>query len=398
MTSPPRKSDGVVIFAHVPPPHHGQSRMVQLMLEGLPDRSRIFHVDARFSDGMADVGGMHPGKLFRMVRFCGQALAHRFFRGATSLYYIPAPAKRSALLRDIVAMVLLRPFFDRLILHWHAVGLGAWAQEGGPLQKLLLKLLQGADPAVVIAPGNTADARVFQPRDLVVLPNGIPDPCPAFTRELDHRRERSSRIQAWITGASRPGPEDRIEVLYLGHCTRSKGLFEALEGVRQAARCDRGLRWRLCIAGDFMNEAEKAEAKDAAGNLEREGVEVVWLGFLSGDDKARRYLDSDVLLFPSYSESFGLVAAEAFACGLPVIGTDIPGLQAVLGDTPCARVPVRDPDSVARALLTPSSFADPGLLRSRFASEFTIEKFQARLSTVLFGYAQPEPLPLHNQK
>jgi len=388
VTSSARNPDGVVIFAHVPPPHHGQSRMVQLMLDGLPDRSGIYHVDARFSDGIADVGGLRPGKLFRLVRFCAQAAAYRIFRGATSLYYIPAPAKKSALLRDIVAMILLRPFFNRLILHWHAVGLGAWAQNGGLLQNLLLKLLNGADPAIVISPGNVGDARVFQPRSVVVLPNGIPDPCPSFAQELDRRRARSSRVQAWIVGSSRPGPEDRIEVLYLGHCTRSKGLFEAMEGVRLAARSNRILRWRFCIAGDFMNEAEKAEAKSVAGDLEREGVEVIWLGFLSGDDKSRRYLESDILLFPSHSESFGLVAVEALACGLPVCGTDIPGLQAVLRGTGCQLVKVQSPIELAEALQNSEAYRDPSVLRNRFTTEFQVDRFTRRIRNVFFGDSQ----------
>ena len=47
----------ILVFAHVPPPHHGQSVMVQVMLEGLRADARfeVLHVDARVSDDLEDV-------------------------------------------------------------------------------------------------------------------------------------------------------------------------------------------------------------------------------------------------------------------------------------------------------------------------------------------------------
>jgi D-inositol-3-phosphate glycosyltransferase len=46
---------------------------------------------------------------------------------------------------------------------------------------------------------------------------------------------------------------------------------------------------------------------------------------------AHRYRDADVVLVPSRSETFGLVALEAQACGVPVVAADVPGLEAVVG-------------------------------------------------------------------
>lgn len=47
---------------------------------------------------------------------------------------------------------------------------------------------------------------------------------------------------------------------------------------------------------------------------------------------ADRYRDADVVLVPSRSETFGLVALEAQACGVPVVAADVPGLEAVVHD------------------------------------------------------------------
>lgn len=50
------------------------------------------------------------------------------------------------------------------------------------------------------------------------------------------------------------------------------------------------------------------------------------------DDLAAAYCDSDALLFPSRLEGFGLVAAEAMACGVPVIATRGSSLTEVIED------------------------------------------------------------------
>ena len=123
----------LVVFAHVPPPHHGQSQMVKLMVDGFAAEPslgiQVLHVDARLSEGMSDIGAVRGGKIRALVGFCRQALRLSRDHGCRSLYYIPSPPKRSSLYRDFLVMALVRWRFQRLILHWHAVGLGAWLQS-----------------------------------------------------------------------------------------------------------------------------------------------------------------------------------------------------------------------------------------------------------------------------
>ena len=59
------------------------------------------------------------------------------------------------------------------------------------------------------------------------------------------------------------------------------------------------------------------------------GIEDItaWLGFISQDEAAKEWANMDVAVIPSLSESFGVSAVEAQACGIPVIITDLPGLM-----------------------------------------------------------------------
>jgi glycosyltransferase involved in cell wall biosynthesis len=63
-------------------------------------------------------------------------------------------------------------------------------------------------------------------------------------------------------------------------------------------------------------------ARDA---LERAHPEVHWAGFRLGEDLARHYAGADVFVFPSKTDTFGVVMLEANASGLPVAAFPVPG-------------------------------------------------------------------------
>jgi glycosyltransferase involved in cell wall biosynthesis len=100
---------------------------------------------------------------------------------------------------------------------------------------------------------------------------------------------------------------------------------------------------------------------------------------LTDREVAEVYAASDVLLFPTLEEGFGLPIIEAFASGLPVVASDIAVVQEAAAGS-ALLVDPRDPHALAvscrAALDDRTTLERRGLLR---AQEFTLERLSIRL-------------------
>lgn len=77
-------------------------------------------------------------------------------------------------------------------------------------------------------------------------------------------------------------------------------------------------------------------------------------GFISQENAAKEWANMDLAIVPSTleSESFGVSAVEAEACGTPVIISDIPGLmEATLPGVTSVVIPRRNEEALANAIV-----------------------------------------------
>jgi glycosyltransferase involved in cell wall biosynthesis len=112
--------------------------------------------------------------------------------------------------------------------------------------------------------------------------------------------------------------------VYAGRVTREKGVFQLLEAYTQLAPELRS-QVGLVLVGEetARNELMKNAAKIYPGT-------VVFPGFAQRDQLAAFYALAEVLVFPTLSDTWGLVVNEAMACGLPIIASDVAGCVADL--------------------------------------------------------------------
>jgi glycosyltransferase involved in cell wall biosynthesis len=387
----------LLVFAHTPPPQHGQSYMVSLMLEGLggdrrmqpaeqaPGKIECYHVNARFSDHLEDIGTFRWQKALLALRYCCEAIWCRLKYGVDTFYYVPAPGKRAALYRDWIVMLLCRPFFAHFIHHWHAVGLGDWLEREGHWWERWVthRLLGEPDLGIALAIPSMRDALWFRSRDVQIITNGIPDPCPNFDTDVLPQRQRR-------LAARRENRESVFAVLYLAHCTAEKGLFDAMDAVlalnAQLQAAGSPQRAHLTIAGEFPREDERAEF-DRRLLDPATAAAVTYAGFVSGETKTDLLVQSDCLCFPTFyhAESSPVVLEEAMAMGLPIVTTRWRGIPEILPPGYTGFVPPRAPAAIAERLRE-MMIADAAVferLRRRYLESFSVPRHVEQLRAAL---------------
>jgi glycosyltransferase EpsF len=138
----------------------------------------------------------------------------------------------------------------------------------------------------------------------------------------------------------------------------------------------------LLLVGDGPLRARVEEQVRKLGLEER----VKLLGLRK--DVPRLMMASDVLLFPSLHEGFGLVATEANAAGLPVVGTAIPGLTEAVEDGVTGVLhDVKDEAGMAQSTLRLLNDIDEAQKmgaagRERVQREFTLQQSAERLTAL----------------
>jgi glycosyltransferase involved in cell wall biosynthesis len=393
----------LLIFAHTPPPHHGQSYMVKLMLDGFGGDVRrppagsplepgieCYHVNVRFSRDLSDVGEFQGAKILLIFWFCLQAIWIRFRHDVRYFYYVPAPGKAVALYRDWLIMLICRPFFKKMTLHWHAAGLAKWLETSTSInaRAATYRLFRPVDLSIVLSRYNFADAEKLLSRQIRVVDNGIPDPCSDFEERVrDLRRQRFERRRKLFAGDS--GAETLIvNVLYLAHCTREKGIFAAGEAVLQANRelASRRLplKLKLIVAGNFVSMDEKLEFDRFRQNPEANGA-ISYLGFVSGRQKDQLLEDADLFLFPTryHGENQPVNLIEAMAFGLPIITTRWRSLPEMLPLDYPGLVKDQNSAEIAATLLKILTNECGESLRQTFLGRFALEQHLASLAAAL---------------
>jgi len=115
----------------------------------------------------------------------------------------------------------------------------------------------------------------------------------------------------------------------------------------------------------------------ARTHLEDKYPDAKFVGAHQGEDLARHFAASDVFVFPSRTDTFGLVLLEALASGLPVAAYPVPGPLDVIGTAPVGVLSEDLADAVNKALVI-----DPKLCRAHaegYSWEKSIDQFFANL-------------------
>lgn len=211
--------------------------------------------------------------------------------------YMSVNAK-SGIPLNILLLWLSRPFCARVILHHHVFG--------------------------YVATHNALMARLcaIAPKKVLHVTQ-----CDRMNQGLHRHYGQSLSCVSisnafWLSAAdddTRVGAAGRPLVLgHLSNLCRAKGTHEAISVVRELRA--QGYDIRLELAGPFASEETRTFVEAA---VHADGAWLAYRGPLYGDDKAAFFKSIDAFLFPSESETEGIVTLEALSYGRPVIAYEV---------------------------------------------------------------------------
>jgi glycosyltransferase involved in cell wall biosynthesis len=143
-----------------------------------------------------------------------------------------------------------------------------------------------------------------------------------------------------------PAPPDgmRARILFLGRISWEKGLDRLVPALRHLKEVE------LVLAGND----ESGYSRQLEELARQEGLRdrLTFMGPVLGEEKWKLLRSAALVVLPSYSENFGMVALEAMAVGRPVVVTPEVGLSAMVAEADSGIVVAGEPDVLGPAIDT----------------------------------------------
>ena len=112
-----------------------------------------------------------------------------------------------------------------------------------------------------------------------------------------------------------------LKMIYVGQISYRKGIHHLLETVKNLG----GEHVNLILAGSYSKNSDLYTRYKDVSNVE-------FLGFITRDVLERYYQDSDIFIFPTLGEGYGLVVLESLSTGTPVVTSNLAGGNDIIKD------------------------------------------------------------------
>lgn len=249
-------------------------------------------------------------------------------------------------------------------LRWakrHRVPFVLWSESTGqdsrnkhaPMEFLKSQFVKSCDGFVV--PGQSAREYLLslgvRSDDISIAPNAVDTALFASAGAAVRQNETQLRAQLAL-------PERYF--LFVGRLVAGKGVFDLLDAYERLAPALRE-EIGLVIAGEGPM---RAELESRTRNIHP--GRLYFAGFIHRDELATYYALAECFVFPTRTDTWGLVVNEAMACGLPIICTRVAGCAADLVHENGRLVSPANVDELADAMEDIATHAE---IRQRMARE-----------------------------
>ncbi len=363
----------ILCLLQLPPPVHGVSQINAYIISNpiWHNRAELRVIELNFANSIHDVGSVRFAKLAALFKVISRQVV-AIIRFSPRIAYFTLTPTGISFYRDLILLAILKMFGVRnIFLHLHGKGIEK-ALKKRPYLKWLYSLAFKNTQLVLVSPLLYFDvAKVANQKQVHYLPNAIP--AMLTLNEIESAMKRR---------AARKVPN----LVFLSNMLLTKGPIELLKAV--SILIDKGLHFKVTFSGAWFDDGCKevfyCHVKE--GNL---SSYVEYIGPVYGVEKNKLLLNSDVFVFPTYSDIFGIVNLEAMEAGLPIISTREGAIPDIIVDGETGFLVEKQDvgalaDRLALLICNPELRLTMGLKgRQRFEDKFDFDQYVTSLFNIL---------------
>ena len=375
-----KNSPRVLMILPLPPPWAGVEQIGKMLVESrLKDKFSISIIKSNVRQTNADKGFVNVGGIFRVCIISIQ-IAWNLLLFRPHIVYLPISQNTTGLLRDIlfisVCMLSRVPIvghFHGSLLHLFLGNLPCWKFN------FYLFFLKRISKWIVVANSIKKNLAPYIPLEKVVV---VYNACPPGEKGPFEKGKRDPHY---------------LRISFMGHLSHAKGFTDLLSVVEQLLNKNGKIIFQF--AGEFLREEKNILGLNGSNQVKSEHsrfqelksrfpAQIDYVGIVSGKKKEAFLKNSDIFVYPSYAESFGLAVFEAMQKGIPVVVTPVGALPEVLeNEKNGIFVKVGDKNALLGALIKllkdPAKRVMIGKNNAKLAAQFTSERMVESITKVL---------------
>lgn len=290
----------------LPPPIHGSNLINQTVAESsyVNERFEITVLPISYNKDSSSIGLISFAKFLMAIKNF-LVMFFNSFKSYDLIYYSPA-VRGFPFYRDFILLYPFKITNRNIVIHLHGKGIHEFASKS-KINYYLYRFFFKNTYVICLSDTLTIDIKKVFSGPIYIVNNGIKgDDIPPTSR----------------------APREVPVVLFLSNLIESKGIFLALQ-----AACilkNKGVSFRLDLVGTPRGDISKI----ISDYLKKHDLEdyVSILGAKYGEDKSQVFANSDIFIFPTLNETWGLVVNEAMQASLPVIASKEGSLPEIVDD------------------------------------------------------------------
>jgi glycosyltransferase involved in cell wall biosynthesis len=288
----------ILFIGQFPPPIHGVSIMNELITKSnkINGHFRIKTFNLKFGKTIKDLNHFSFLKVIKAIAYSILLLKDMIFY-KPELVYFTASTTGFSFYRDAFYVFLLKFWNVKILIHLHGKGVATNADRSY-LKRFLYARFFNKTYVICLSKNLASDIKSVYKETPFILHNGI-------------------KVEPSSNNFKRVYDNSKSQILFLSHLKVSKGILIFIEALSLLKK--NGYSFNARIVGSASELSIDNLNRLLFDNNLDSCVQIV--GPLVGESKLNEYMISDIFVFPTFNEAFGLVILEAMQFGLPVVST-----------------------------------------------------------------------------